>query len=203
MTGRGRAAFAQRRRDIEEQAVFGLVRLRPWLRARRAERSRVDDSAPGLGRHRRHESSRRRCRRHSECRGISAGRHRRFRARGRHWFGPPATPRRHARAASPPASRATRAPNKRRRCRSTASGRGIVQRPVLNQRRPDSYVLACDAAQAEAMPAASNTCSSLRTPALRSASYIISEFSTGTLESSAACTSSVGGVCALTLSCGE
>src|SRR6187399_1996641 len=45
------------------------------------------------------------------------------------------------------------APNNRRRRRSTVSGRGIVQCPVLNQCRPDSDILACNATQAKAMTA--------------------------------------------------
>jgi hypothetical protein len=58
--------------------------------------------------------------------------------------------------------------------------------PSFDQLRPRGDVLAGDGPHAEAVPPRSNTCSSLRTPALRSASNISSEFSTGTAVSSAA-----------------
>jgi hypothetical protein len=51
-------SLCDRRRDVEEQAIFGLVGLRPWLQTRSAKNGRVDYSAPGFRSHRRHESSR-------------------------------------------------------------------------------------------------------------------------------------------------
>ena len=110
--------FRERRRDVEEQAVFGLIRLPNPAAARRAECGGFDDASPGRGRGRRHEAPRARYRRRNECRGTPAGRRRGCRARARRWFARPvrlaAARRELARHAARP-SDAAPAPNNRRR----------------------------------------------------------------------------------------